>query len=133
MKKAITVLSVICFFYCCTRQHKKSILSFKTSSSFLTMCPELKGKKYLVYYFDGDCSFCIAKILNVQKEAAGKKEYGVLLVARTFNPELLAFNLKQYKISSCIIYEKHNDFNNELMINHVMCVEKNREIFLYDL
>ncbi|WP_164974258.1 hypothetical protein [Filimonas effusa] len=90
-------------------------------------CQSLHEKDFLVYYFDGDCSVCYAKVLLL-KEQYPEYENRILLVAKTQKPQLLLYNLNANNVKYCLTIDSTGSFGKEanLGYNKVTFIKKDR-------
>ena len=66
-------------------------------------CHTNERKNVVVYYFDGDCSFCIGQVIELEERYKKNKDTTAINIAKTRNPAYLRFQLKEENISPCII------------------------------
>jgi hypothetical protein len=52
-----------------------------------------KEQPLIIYYFDGDCTMCIAKVKNMQDSRKRFDGAKMIFIARTANPIVMRFNL----------------------------------------
>jgi hypothetical protein len=126
------VLTVAMFFAC--KQDPKAIMDATTYEQIGRFCPASSDRKdWIVYYFDGDCSMCIAKVKYIQNKVADSLGLKPVFIAQTLNPEILKFNLSTAGINSCVYIDKNNNFIKKLYSGQVLRVNSNRNYEIIEL
>lgn len=101
----------------------------------VTKNPTCNGTAFLVYYFDGDCAFCYAKILQIgvrHKEIGSK----VVLIAKTQRPHQLLYSLKKDSIKYPLIIDSTrttDNFDKYLPFNKITVVQKDTTCVFLDI
>lgn len=90
--------------------------------------PALKGHDLEIYYFDGDCAFCIAKALEIDHSAAKAPGSRAVFIARTGNPDILIYNFRNTGITSPLIIDKDSLLGHYFQINEVVKIDKTGRI-----
>lgn len=127
----IVVCSLILLFYSGCKHYSSQYLNVKTYSKLTGTCNGLKNKDLIVYYFDGDCGICLAKVNFLEKKYRSNESLNLLFIARTFNPDVLKYNLTTQKISSCVYIEHQNEFEKVLKFDNV--IELNTDRSYHDI
>ncbi|KRT14627.1 hypothetical protein ASU31_18330 [Pedobacter ginsenosidimutans] len=83
----------------------------------------------LVYYFDGDCSMCLAKVKAIEKyTSAAKSGLSPVFIAKTMNPQVMHFNLAQLNVKSAVYQERHNEFEKAIVFNKITKINPKRVV-----
>lgn len=96
-------------------------------------CHEEDKKNRVVYYFDGDCSFCIGRVIELDERFRNSKDTMSINIALTRNPAYLKFQLKERNISPCVIIstnatEYDTLIRKEFELNKIYLIDKDQEI-----
>lgn len=92
-----------------------------------------KNSNMIIYYFDGDCPMCLAKVRAIENYLKeNKSDMAPVFIARTMNPQMMQFNLDKLKVTSQTYAEKNNEFEKDLNFNMITKINSNRETFDYD-
>ena len=131
MNKLILLLACWCcaiMTYGCKWPAKKTLLSEEGYRQVLRDCPAVAGQNLTLYYFDGDCSFCVGKVADLEKSTAATHDSKAVFIAKTHDPSILQFNIKQFGIRSCLIIEKDQAYSNYFRLNEVVKINQQREM-----
>ena len=110
MKKLMTIISLgILIFSGCENRRYLDVASY---NKIISLCPNsgTKNNNVIVYYFDGDCGLCIAKVIFLEKKYSNDTNVNLIFIAKTLNPDVLKYNLSDKKIKSCVYFENGNEF-----------------------
>lgn len=84
----------------CTQKHVTKLNdrdnTYKTITSFFP----LNTKKIGVYYYDGDCAFCIAKMRQINNLLGNENK--LVFIAQTSNEQIFKFNTSKFKLNIII-------------------------------
>lgn len=71
----------------------------------------------VIYYFDGDCSFCINKLIELSKV----HNENLLAISKVEDPSIFRFTINEAKIDlkGRIVIVQNDDFEQILMLNNV--------------
>ncbi len=131
MKKGRSILLIHAFFLMLSLSNcgvaKKDYLQPAAYEKMLAIDNSLKGKDLLVYYFDGDCSFCIAKLITMEKEN-NKDGARRVYIAKTSDPVVFSFNIKENGVTAPVYIDNDNFFPAFLQLNRVARVNADRVI-----
>ncbi|MBN9382441.1 MAG: hypothetical protein J0H74_16855 [Chitinophagaceae bacterium] len=86
--------------------------------------PALKGHGLKIYYFDGDCAFCIAKALEIEHSATKAPGTSAVFVARTGTPDILTYNFRNTGITSPLIIDRDSLFAHYFQLNEITNIDK---------
>ena len=103
MTKLVIKIVVLSFIIGACNSKPRKQISDELFTFLNTSCQYHGKKNAVVYYFDGDCSFCIAQVIALEERFGKSKDTMAINIARTRNPAYLRFQLKESKISPCII------------------------------
>lgn len=137
MKKILEIVSILYAFFWgtvfsgCNGDSSKIKLNQSAYEKIAADCPGLINKNIIIYYFDGDCGFCIAKAVEIDNDEKNKQDIRLVLIAKTNNPSTLSVNLKENHLSACMLIEKDNFFDQYLKFNELIRVDKNLTISSY--
>jgi len=123
------LFSIIFGLFSCSKPN--GYLDQKVYKNLLTLCPKKNNASLIVYYFDGDCAFCLAKAKAVETYSASHN-LKPILIAKTLNPETFQFNIDKLKITSCVTVEKGNEYEKDLPFIKVTKIDSDRAMFDLD-
>jgi hypothetical protein len=106
-------------------------ISGVTYQKILKICPSENRDELLVYYFDGDCSICLAKASYVEKYAQ-THHLKPILIAKTLNPTEFQLNLSKLNIRACVHIEANQEFENKISFMNVIKVSTDLHIEDFD-
>lgn len=129
----IFVFLLVLLFHSGCKHHSSKYLDAKTYSKLVGTCSNLKNKDLIVYYFDGDCGICLAKVNFLEKKYSSNENLNLLFIARTFNPDILKYNLTTQKIRSCVYIEHQNEFEKALKFDNVIELNTDRSYRYIDV
>ncbi|WCT13773.1 hypothetical protein [Mucilaginibacter jinjuensis] len=95
------------------QQNKTENISGDIYRKILKICPSENQEELLVYYFDGDCSMCLAKASYVEKYAQ-THHLRPILIAKTLNPTGFRLNLSKLNVRACVRVEENREFENKV-------------------
>lgn len=110
------------FFFTCK---PKSFLDNKVYTDASRQCSSIVNSTFIVYYFNGDCAFCIGKGIDIENNAGNKK---VIFIANTRKPDILRYTFKEAKIKGCLVIDSSNVYSNVLKLDEIIYVNKDRSI-----
>ena len=95
----------------------------------LERMPRAKDKELTIYYMDGDCSFCIAKAIAIEKDLKDTKNVLAIFVAVTNNPATIEYYFKKSNIQDLLISSRDSILkNSNVLFNEVVMIQKNRKM-----
>ena len=134
LKSIAIVLAILSINYSCQNSHiqkKQEKISADGYQKIIGVCPDAARKNILLYYFDGDCAICLGKASYIEKYAIAHRLKPVL-IAKTLNPAVLQYNIKNLNIQTCILIEKNQEFEKELDFMKVTKVSVDGSMENYD-
>ena len=99
-------------------------------NSIKKLCAKTKPV-LIVYYYDGDCSLCIAKVKFLDSKFRDSEDTNTVFISKTLNPSILKFNLDNLKLHSCLYDDQKNDFSHVLKLNQVLKINSDRSFEEY--
>ncbi len=101
-------------------------------------CHSIKQKNIVTYYFDGDCSFCIGQIIELEERYEKKQDTMVICIAKTRNSAYLRFQLKEHNISPCLIIMNDSTrydslIQKQFVVNKTYVIGKDHEVVPFSL
>lgn len=92
---------------------------------------------YLLYYFDADCSICIAKLLRLKDLITNEHDFrntGLILIGHTANEMTINYNLKKFNIKDKVHIEHNEEFislnEDALIMNEILLLDSNLNMLL---
>lgn len=111
------------------RNTPKKYLPEQIYRKLLSKCPDAAGKELEIYYMDGDCSFCIAKAIQIDNSMSSKPNYRAIFITRSDNTLLIEYYFKEKNIKSCLIADKDSIMeNSNINLNEVVLILKDLSI-----
>lgn len=130
--KVILIISLlkIVLIGCNYNSASKMYIEPKDYNDIIMQCPSLKASNIIVYYFNGDCSICVGKILQVEHDLKKSMNAEALYIAKTSDPSFLTYSLKRNHITSCVIIENKKDTSMQkyFKLDEFYIIDKNREV-----
>ena len=112
---------------------RKDYMNKSEYDTIINLNPKNKNADLVIYYFDGDCSLCIAKVRYIEKVLKNNRYVKLLFIAKTLNPDILKFNLNNIKLKSYVFIDKNDFFNNKLNMNEVIRLNMDRSQSVYEI
>ncbi|TXJ22269.1 MAG: hypothetical protein E6Q24_21330 [Chitinophagaceae bacterium] len=130
----ILVLSTPFLF--CTHANSSAIyLEQATYDKLAAPCAK-EGKDHLiVYYFNGECSICFAKIIQIESELKNKPNTRAVYLAQTIDSALVSYSLKKNNVSACLLVEGTADssYRKYFQLNEVYEIDEKRRVYPYSV
>jgi hypothetical protein len=104
-------------------------------NKIISLCPspDIKNEDMIVYYFDGDCGLCLAKVIFLEKRYSNDTNVKLIFIAKTLNPDVLKYNLSDKKIKSCVYLENKNEFEKILSFEKTIKLYTDRSYYDLDI
>lgn len=122
------ILTILSFVFIKCDNPAKTYIDKSVYNKIITNCSALENLSLVIYYFDGDCSLCIARLIEIEGDLINKKDVKAIFIAKTKNAAAFFYNLKTSGVKSCVIIEKENLFNQYFRLNEIIRVNKDRAI-----
>jgi hypothetical protein len=121
----LLVLVLLVFALCNSPKRRLPTVAY---NKITNSCKELNGFDLHIYYFDGDCSLCIAKLLEQEDKVKNEKDVRAVFIAKTRNAATLEYNLQDKNIKSCVIIDKGEEYASFFKLNQIVLVNKQMEM-----
>ena len=129
--RLLTVMLVAVF--CACRPATKVYINQKLYNRISSICPDSNNSPIVLYYFDGDCSICIAKARYIETTLIkSKNAMKPIFIARTINPEVLKFNIRNAQIKSCVFIDNGNSFEHDFTLLQILKIDQDRSFVNYE-
>src|ERR1700744_3309163 len=112
----------------CNAPAPKEIMNKSLYERVAGLCPGPAKNDLVIYYFDGDCTMCLAKERFIEQKLKNKNSIRPVFIAKTRNPRSVEFTLHSLNIASCVYVEKDNEFEKTLNFLKIVKVDKDRSI-----
>lgn len=132
VNKFIKIVALSFVLGACSSNPKKQI-SDELFTVLKKSCQHEAKKNVVVYYFNGDCSFCIAQVIELEERFGKNQDTMVINIAKTKNPAYLRFQMKESKIMPCMVLttdSTHNDtlIRNQFEFDKMYLIDGNKNI-----
>lgn len=128
-QNVLILLASICFLSSCRQKNKdnKQLLDQQIYDTLVSQCPNIAGKAMQLYYFDGDCSFCIGKVLELEGQRSKEGKMG-LFIARTNNVIATRAVFKGAPVKSCILYDEKGRYEKYMQVGMIYLIDEEKHI-----
>jgi len=131
MRTKLSIISLLLLLFAQGCRDHNTYMQERTFRQIKTISPNAEGM--LIYYFDGDCSMCLAKVKAIEQFARrGHSEFTPVFIAKTTNPKGMRFNLAQLHITTPVYEEQNNEFERSITFNTVTQVDHKRVITTFN-
>ena len=124
----VITLVCICSTGCVNQPISRKTIDKTVYAKIAMLCPDIRSKVVNIYYFDGDCSICISKAMDLENEFRGNAMEKVLYIATTQNEYAARFNIENIGIKSCYIISDSAEYNSFFSLNTITKIDKNLKI-----
>ena len=123
---------IIALFISCNSVKQKQFSS-STYASLSAKCGHKNTSDVLIYYFDGDCSFCFSKIKFLSDAYKSQSNVELIFIAKTLNPLIFKHNFNKLNVRGCIYINNDHSFDKTVKINDILVVRPDLSYKEYEI
>lgn len=119
----------LCFiFQNCSNQDNSTRIDKVYFNKLVKLDESYRNEDLIVYYFDGDCALCLAKVKYLEEKKSILKNTKVLFLTKTINPEAMRFSLSKIVPGVIVHLDNANQFAGILSFNKITKINNDRVI-----
>ncbi len=123
------------FLFCANTNSAPAYMEQSIYDKLAKPCAKEGEDRLIVYYFNGECAICFAKIIQIESELRNKPDTRAVYLAQTIDSALVSYNLKKNNIQACLLVEGTADssYRKYFQLNEVYEIDEKRLVHPYSV